>query len=70
MAVSGRIDRAKGGWCGRADRRMESVFGCPLHITHSPNQRTLYNFPMQSGGAEMLRLATERKSTDGSEASA
>jgi hypothetical protein len=42
------------------DRRMESVFGWPLHITHSPNQRTLYNFPMQSGGAEMLRLATGR----------
>jgi DNA polymerase I-like protein with 3'-5' exonuclease and polymerase domains len=42
------------------DRRIESVFGWPLHITHSPNQRTLYNFPMQSGGAEMLRLATVR----------
>jgi hypothetical protein len=42
------------------DRRMESAFGWPLHITHSPNQRTLYNFPMQSGGAEMLRLATVR----------
>jgi hypothetical protein len=42
------------------DRRIESVFGWPLHITYSPNQRTLYNFPMQSGGAEMLRLATVR----------
>jgi DNA polymerase I-like protein with 3'-5' exonuclease and polymerase domains len=42
------------------DRRIESVFGWSLHITHSPNQRTLYNFPMQSGGAEMLRLATVR----------
>ena len=42
------------------DRRMESVFGWPLQITHSPNRRTLYNFPMQSGGAEMLRLATVR----------
>src|SRR5262249_54958444 len=39
------------------DRRIESVFGWPLHISHSPNQRTLFNFPMQSGGAEMLRLA-------------
>jgi len=55
-------------WQWRADmvqsamlaRRMESVFGWPLHITTSPNQRTLYNFPMQSGGAEMLRLATMR----------
>jgi hypothetical protein len=42
------------------DRRIESVFGWPLLISHSPNQRTLYNFPMQSGGAEMLRLATVR----------
>jgi DNA polymerase I len=42
------------------ERRIESAFGWPLHISHSPNQRTLYNFPMQSGGAEMLRLATMR----------
>jgi hypothetical protein len=42
------------------ERRIESVFGWPLHLTHSPNQRTLFNFPMQSGGAEMLRLATVR----------
>jgi hypothetical protein len=42
------------------DRRIESVFGWPLHITTSPNKRTLYNFPMQSGGAEMLRLAAGR----------
>ena len=42
------------------DRRIESMFGWPLYITTSPNQRTLYNFPCQSGGAEMLRLATCR----------
>jgi DNA polymerase I len=42
------------------ERRIESVFGWPLHITNSPNKRTLYNFPMQSGGAEMLRLAAMR----------
>jgi DNA polymerase family A len=42
------------------ERRIESVFGWPLHITTSPNQRSLYNFPMQSGGAEMLRLAAWR----------
>ena len=41
-------------------RRMDSLSGWPLYITHSPNERTLYNFPMQSGGAEMLRLATVR----------
>jgi DNA polymerase family A len=41
-------------------RHIESVFGWPLRITSSPNKRTLYNFPMQSGGAEMLRLATVR----------
>ena len=34
--------------------------GWPLHLAHSPNRRTLYNFPMQSGGAEMLRLAANR----------
>jgi DNA polymerase-1 len=42
------------------ERRMESVFGWPLRITTSPNKRALYNFPMQSGGAEMLRLAAQR----------
>jgi DNA polymerase-1 len=55
-------------WQWRADmvqtamleRRMESVDGWPLYISTSPNRRTLYNFPMQSGGATMLRLATVR----------
>jgi hypothetical protein len=42
------------------DRYMESVLGWPLRISTSPNQRTLYNFPMQSGGADMLRLAAVR----------
>ena len=42
------------------DRRIESEYGWPLRITHSPNRRTLYNFPMQSGGAEMLREAARR----------
>jgi hypothetical protein len=42
------------------ERRIESVFGWPLHISTAPNQRTLYNFPMQSNGAEMLRLAAWR----------
>jgi hypothetical protein len=42
------------------NRRIESVFGWPLRITTSPNKRAIYNFPMQSGGAEMLRLAAVR----------
>jgi hypothetical protein len=42
------------------NRRIESVFGWPLQITASPNRRAIYNFPMQSGGAEMLRLAACR----------
>jgi hypothetical protein len=42
------------------ERRIESVLGWPLRLTTSPNKRTLYNFPMQSGGAEMLRLAAQR----------
>jgi DNA polymerase I len=55
-------------WQWRADmvqdamltRRMETVFGWPLHLSSSPNKRTLYNFPMQGNGAEMLRLAAAR----------
>jgi DNA polymerase I len=39
------------------NRRIETVFGWPLHITTSPNLRTLYNFPMQGNGSECLRLA-------------
>ena len=42
------------------DRQMETVFGWPLHLSHQPNKRTLYNFPMQGNGAEMLRLAAWR----------
>jgi DNA polymerase-1 len=41
-------------------RGIKSTFGWPLRISISPNKRTLYNFPMQSGGAEMLRLAAWR----------
>jgi hypothetical protein len=41
-------------------RRIESIWGWPLRISTSPNKRTLYNFPMQSNGAEMLRLAAVR----------
>jgi DNA polymerase family A len=41
-------------------RRIESSFGWPLHLTTSPNKRTLYNFPMQADGAEMLRIAAWR----------
>jgi hypothetical protein len=42
------------------ERRIETVFGWELRITTSPNKRTLYNFPMQANGAEMLRLAACR----------
>jgi DNA polymerase-1 len=42
------------------ERRLESVLGWPLRLTASPNERTLFNFPMQSGGSEMLRLAAWR----------
>ncbi len=43
------------------ERQITSEFdGWPLHLSHTPNKRTLYNFPMQSGGAEMLRLAANR----------
>jgi DNA polymerase I-like protein with 3'-5' exonuclease and polymerase domains len=42
------------------ERRIESVYGWPLYISTSPNKRTLYNFPMQANGAEMLRLSAWR----------
>ena len=42
------------------ERRMETQFGWPLYLSTSPNKRTLYNFPMQGNGAEMLRLAAWR----------
>jgi DNA polymerase I len=42
------------------NRRIESVYGWPLRISTSPNKRTLFNFPMQANGAEMLRLAAWR----------
>jgi len=42
------------------ERQIKSAFGWTLRISSSPNQRTLFNFPMQSGGAEMLRLAAVR----------
>jgi hypothetical protein len=42
------------------DRRIESVLGWPLRMSSSPNQRTLFNFPCQSAGSDMLRLAAVR----------
>ena len=43
------------------ERQIVSEFdGWPLQLSHTPNRRTIYNFPMQSGGAEMLRLAANR----------
>ena len=41
-------------------RRMEADDGWPMFITESPNRNTLFNFPMQSGGAVMTRLAAVR----------
>jgi hypothetical protein len=41
-------------------RHMMSDDGWPLWITESPSRNTLYNFPMQSGGALMLRMAAVR----------
>ena len=52
---AGMVERAM------LERVIVSEFdGWPLHISTSPNKRTLYNFPMQAGGAEMLRLAANR----------
>src|SRR5260370_1574153 len=43
--------------CAMLDREIETIFGWTLHLSSSPNKKTLYNFPMQGNGAEMLRLA-------------
>jgi len=72
LIASGIIERHKRAysrfWEWRANvidramlsRRVESVFGWPLHVSWSPNKRTLGNFAMQANGAEMLRLAAWR----------
>jgi DNA polymerase family A len=46
--------------CAMLDRKIETVFGWPLYLSSSPNKKTLYNFPMQGNGAEMLRAAAWR----------
>jgi hypothetical protein len=55
-------------WDGRLEavrlamsaRIIESSYGWPLRLTHTPNKRSLLNAPMQSDGAEMLRQGTVR----------
>jgi DNA polymerase I len=42
------------------ERQMDTVFGWPMYLSTSPNVRTLYNFPAQGNGAEMLRIAAVR----------
>jgi hypothetical protein len=39
---------------------VEPYSGWTMHLSTSPNKRTLFNFPMQGGGAAMLRDATVR----------
>ena len=36
---------------------LQTSFGWQLHVPTEPNVRSLANFPMESTGAEMLRLA-------------
>jgi DNA polymerase-1 len=42
---------------GRLTGYLSTVFGWTLRTEHTPRSTTLRNFPMQSNGAEMLRLA-------------
>jgi hypothetical protein len=37
--------------------RLSTVFGWPIHVTDNARPTALRNYPMQSNGAEMLRLA-------------
>ena len=36
---------------------IETVFGWPFHISSKTSDRTIMNFPVQSSGSEMMRLA-------------
>jgi DNA polymerase I len=42
------------------EREISTIFGWTLRLSTSPNKRTLFNFPMQGNGAEMLRIAAQR----------
>jgi DNA polymerase I len=42
------------------NRQIQTQFGWTLRLSSDPNPRTLFNFPMQGNGAEMLRLAAMR----------
>jgi DNA polymerase I-like protein with 3'-5' exonuclease and polymerase domains len=42
---------------GDLKRHMSSLFGWPLHIFDGARPNTMRNFPCQSNGAEMMRLA-------------
>ena len=39
------------------DRQLRSTFGWTLNVTTDTKPGTIFNFPMQSNGAEMLRFA-------------
>jgi DNA polymerase I-like protein with 3'-5' exonuclease and polymerase domains len=43
--------------CALLRRQVHTVFGWTLYLGADTNERSLRNFPMQSHGAEMLRLA-------------
>jgi len=43
--------------CGLLGIPLRTVFGWTLHPVPNPNPRSLANFPVQSNGAEMMRLA-------------
>jgi len=47
------------------ERRIVGVDGWTLKLSHSPNPRTLYNFPCQAGGAYQMREMTIRMCTAG-----
>jgi DNA polymerase-1 len=38
-------------------RKIETVFGWPIHVTSRTKPNTISNFPMQANGSEMLRWA-------------
>ena len=64
MATSTTNPPVNGAWIAIFDRKIETVFRWPLHVTTRTKPNTIPNYSMQANGSEMLRwaccYATER----------
>jgi hypothetical protein len=48
-----------------ANRFICSTFGWPLHVSHADRPQSIINYPMQSNGAEMMRIAAIAATEEG-----